>query len=117
MLRTTKLLMAIAVSAIALPVAAQKSEPVSEAAKTGMPTTTAVKKTPEQIAKEKADKERIRAEANKPGPTSEAAKTGLKTAPAPKKTPEQLAKEKADKAKRGATPEDEAKLKKSMPGG
>ena len=116
-MKATKLLMAIAVTAIALPVAAQSTPaaaPKMESEKDGQQLTPAKKKTPEQIAKEKADKEKIRADANKPAPPSEAARTQLKGAetPAKPKTAEQIAKEKASKEKRGSTPEADEKAKK-----
>lgn len=112
---TKRLMIAIAAAAFVLPAFAQKqaplpSEPVAQEK--------AVKKTPEQVAKEKADKEKVRADAakaTKAGVKPEAEKVGQE-AQAKKKTPEQVAKEKADKAKRGTTPEEQAKQAKQSPG-
>ena len=112
---TTKLLAALAAAAIALPVAAQTPAPKGAAERTGQETPVKAK-TPEQVAKEKADQEKIRADARASGVKGEADKKG-QAKMQEKKTPEQLAKEKADKAKRGTTPEEQAKQSKTLPGG
>ena len=115
MLSFTRLLIAVAATGIALPAAAQSAPPKMEADKVGQETPVK-KKTPEEIAKDKATKDKVRAEATKPGPAMASEKKGQET-PAVKKTPEQLAKEKADKEKRGVTPAEQAKQTKQSPGG
>ena len=114
MLKTNKLLMAIAVSAFTLPAAAQSTAPMASEMKGQEKMAT--KKTPEQIAKDKATKEQKAAEVKKGGAPMASEMKGQEKM-ATKKTPEQLAKEKADKAKRGTTPEEQAKQAKQMPGG
>ena len=102
MSKTVSLVAAVALAVIALPVAAQTQAPLPPASeRTGNETLVKpVKKTPEQLAKEKAEKEKIRADAMK-GPVPAAELTGNESLVkgGQKKTPEQLAKEKADKEK------------------
>jgi hypothetical protein len=114
MFRNARLLTAIAAAALALPVAAQAPPMKGEADRTGQETPVK-KKSAEELAKEKATKEKVRADAVKSGTKGEADKKGQQT-PVVAKTPEQLAKEKADKAKRGVTPEEQAKAAKQSPG-
>ena len=113
----TAILIALAAAAIGLPAAAQTQQLPMASERIGQETPVQ-KKTPEQIAKEKAAKEKIRADAAKTstsGVKSEADLIGQEMV-AVKKTPEQLAKEKADKAKRGTTPEEQAKQAKTYGG-
>ena len=126
MTRTAKILTALVVAAFAMPGFAQDKAP-SKTEQTGNETRdvgTAKKKTPEQIAKETADKEKIRADATKPAKTAQEKsieRTGNETRDTgtyKKKTEEEKAKDKADAAKKrtGTTPEEQEKAKKVSPG-
>ena len=128
--RMTRLLAAIAVTAIAMPALAQdakKTEQDKVLERTGNETRdvgVAKKKTPEQIAKEKATKDKVRADATKPATTQQEKvlkRTGDSTRDvgvAKKKTPEELAAEKAKKeeVRKSVKPEDVEKAKKASPG-
>jgi hypothetical protein len=115
-----RLLMAMAVSAIALPVAAQSATPAQPAAPMASEMKgqekMATKKTPEQVAKDKATAAKQAEDVKKGGAPMPSEMKGQEKM-ATKKTPEQVAKEKADKAKRGTTPEEQAKQAKQLPGG
>jgi hypothetical protein len=117
MLAFKRVLIAVAAAGIALPAAAQSSAPPKmESEKVGQETPYK-KKTPEQIEKDKATKKAVDAEQAKKGQMPLASERVGQEVPAKKKTPEQIAKEKADKAKRGTTPEEQAKQAKALPGG
>jgi Spy/CpxP family protein refolding chaperone len=115
MSRTVLILTALAAAAFALPAAAQTQQLPMPSERVGQETP-AKKKTPEEVAKDKATKEQKAAEV-KAGGAPMASEMKGQEKQAVKKTPEQIAKEKADKAKRGTTPEEQAKQAKQLPGG
>ena len=114
----TKLVIAMAAAALVIPAFAQTQPAPMASEKVGQETP-AVKRTPEQIAKDKATKEKVRADARKANASGEKAAADQvgQAKPAKKKTPEQIAADKAAKAKRGTTPEEQAKQGKTLPGG
>lgn len=125
MFSTARLLTAIAVAAVALPAAAASSNESTEtkiAQATAQLGDTVTKKTPEQVAQEKADKEKKRAEARKPATTQQEKileRTGSEQrdlGPVKKMTPEEKA---ADKAAKRIPPtkEEQEKARKASPGG
>ena len=115
MSRTALILTALVAAAFALPAAAQTKELPMASERVGQEVP-AKKKTPEQIAKDKATAKQKAEEVKKGGSPMASEAKGQETM-AKKKTPEQIAADKASKAKRGSTPEEQAKQAKTLPGG
>jgi hypothetical protein len=115
MSRTAKALIAIAAAALVFPAVAQTQQTPMASERVGQETP-AKKKTPEQIAKDKETAKQKAEEVKKGGPPMASEARGQETM-AKKRTPEQIAKDKESKAKRGTTPEEQAKQAKQLPGG